>query len=88
MLVDELEAGTAVVAGGMFGIKFAATSFSKSTFLPCVKSRVQWPKEECTLNTEVFFAGVMGALFVRPCAKGDASLLASSETVLPSVSCH
>lgn len=87
-LVGELEAEMRVVAGGASGTKFAATSLSKSVFFPCVRSSVQWPKDECTLKIEVFFAGWIGALLVRPCAKGDARLLEFNDTVLPSVSCH
>ena len=82
-VVDELDVGIVVDDGGASGIRFAATSLSKSVFLPCVRSSVQWPNEECTLNTEVFLAGWMGTLLDSPCAKGAATFVESSETVLP-----
>jgi hypothetical protein len=70
------------------GINAFATNLSKFAFLPWDKSRLQCPKLECTLNVDRLFAGSLGSLLARPCAKGRAGFVVSSDTVLPSVSCH
>ena len=64
--------GVLDTGGGWTEMMLAATSFSKSTFFPWLKSTSHRANEVCTLNEDRLFAGCAGALSASACEIGRA----------------